>query len=309
MTKCKRCRGRAELQLRAHNAAFCRPCFFFFFERQVERTIARYHMFAPGERILVAVSGGKDSLALWHLLVAQGYDTLGLHLSLGIGSYSAASRAKTEAFAAARGLRLVVKDLSLLEEDVGIPTIKAFTNRPACAACGLIKRHLFDAVALEHGQSAIATGHNLDDEAARLLGNVLHWQRDYLAKQRPVLEPTHPKFVKKVRPLFLISEFETAAYAFFRGIDYVVDECPNSVGATQLTYKAHLNRLEHDMPGTKHTFVREFMRSGQPAFAAVEHTPPGECARCGMPSFAAVCSYCHLLAEVSAKRERARAAV
>ena len=305
--KCKRCQGRAEVQLRAHNAAFCRPCFVFFFERQVERTIHRHRMLTPEQPVLIAVSGGKDSLALWHVLAQQGYRTTGLHLSLGIGEYSAASRAKTEAFAAARGLPLVVKDLRALEQDVSIPSVTAFTNRRPCAACGVIKRHLFDAVAIEHGFEVLATGHNLDDEAARLMGNVLHWQREYLAKQQPVLLPTHPKFATKIRPLYLVSEYETAVYAFVQGIDYVVDECPNSIGATQLTYKALLNRLEDEMPGTKQTFVREFQRGAQAAFAAVIQSPPTECATCGMPSFGTTCSYCSLLAEVRSKRQRTRA--
>lgn len=303
--KCKRCRAKAEVQLRAHNAAFCRACFIVHFERQVERAVTKHRMLPPKGRVLVAVSGGKDSLALWHVLAAQGYDTTGLHLSLGIGEYSALSRAKTQAFARARSLPLIVEDLN--DDDIGIPTVAAFTNRRPCAACGTIKRHTFDTAALRYDFPVVATGHNLDDEAARLLGNVLRWQRDYLAKQHPVLAPTHPKFPTKIRPLYLLGEFETAVYAFFQGIDYVVDECPNSVGATQLDYKAVLNELEERMPGTKQAFVREYLRVGHPAFARTEAGPPGECAVCGMPSFGATCSYCSLIREVRAKRERRRA--
>src|SRR5690348_17809928 len=54
---------------------------------------------------------------------------------------------------------------------------------------------------------------------------------------------------------------------FRSGIDYVVEECPNAVGATQLVYKDALNRLEVASPGTKLAFVKEFLRTGQPAFA------------------------------------------
>ena len=305
--KCRRCRARAEVKLRAHNTAFCRACFVLFFWRQVDRCIIKNRMFSHGDRVLVAVSGGKDSLALWHVLASQGYETTGLHLSLGIGGYSTQSREKTEAFARVHGLPLIVLDLRTLNEDISIPTVAAFTNRRPCAACGRIKRHCFDTAALEYGFTVIATGHNLDDEAARLLGNVLHWQREHLAKQRPVLDPTHPKFVTKVRPLYLVSEYEAASYAFLNGIDYVVDECPNSVGATHLVYKATLNRLEAEMPGTKQAFVRDFQRIAQPVFAAAESPPAGECSVCGMPSYGSACSFCTLVAEVRAKRERARA--
>src|SRR6185436_13241707 len=98
-------------------------------------------------------------------------------------------------------------------------------------ACGLTKRHHFDRVAHELGFPVLATGHNLDDEAARLMGNVMRWQVDHLAKQSPVLQPTHERFVRKVKPLSRISEYEAAVYAFFRGIDYIIDECPNSLHA------------------------------------------------------------------------------
>ena len=92
--KCKRCRGKAEVQLRQHNAAFCRGCFVFFFQRQVQRAIEKEHMFTPGEAVLVAVSGGKDSLALWDVLIDLGYQTAGVHLILGIGDYSRQSTAE-----------------------------------------------------------------------------------------------------------------------------------------------------------------------------------------------------------------------
>jgi len=166
-----------------------------------------------------------------------------------------------------------------------------------------MKRHFFDAAAHEGGFDVLATGHNLDDEAARLLGNVLRWQRDHLARQRPVLEPSHPKFVRKVKPLYLLSEYETAVYAFMRGIAYVVEECPNAEGATQLVYKDVLNRLEAASPGTKQAFVKEFLRSTQKIFADdAARDVPGECQQCGMPSFGALCGFCSLVREVETKR-------
>jgi len=186
----------------------------FFFQRTVERSIEREHMFTRDERVLVAVSGGKDSLALWDVLVALGYTTEGVYLGLGIGDYSAASQTKAEAFAAARGLTLHIVRLEDEGEGLAVPEAARFTRRQPCAACGTMKRHHFDRAALAGGFPVLATGHNLDDEAARLLGNVLHWQVPYLAKQQPVLVPSHAKFVRKVRPLYRSSEYESATYAF-----------------------------------------------------------------------------------------------
>ncbi|HYD48556.1 MAG TPA: TIGR00269 family protein, partial [Terriglobales bacterium] len=199
--------------------------------------------------------------------------------------------------------RLITVDLA--EESLPVPTLARFAKRPACAACGLAKRYYFDLMAHDHGFSVVATGHNLDDEAARLLGNTLRWHTNYLAKQLPVLEPNHPRFARKVRPLFRITEYETAVYAFLRKIDYVVDECPNSVGATQLAYKDALNRLEAAMPGTKLSFVNEFLRSAQPIFSQADNSPPNSCGECGMPCFGEICSFCNLTATVRHRQARA----
>lgn len=300
--KCTRCREKAVVQLRHHHSNFCRECFLLFFERQVEKAVRREEMFNLEEEVLVAVSGGKDSLALWDVLVRLGHKTTGLHLALGIGDYSSESTRKTEAYAQEHGLPLIT--VRLADEGAAVPELARATRRPACAACGTAKRHHFDKVASDRGFPVIATGHNLDDEAARLLGNVLHWQVIHLAKQSPVLQPTHEKFVRKVKPLFRVTEYETAVYAFLRKIDYVVAECPNSVGATQLVYKDVLNRLEAVSPGTKLTFMQEYLKKGQPAFAVATEgeRPSGTCSECGMPSWGDKCSFCGLMARAESRR-------
>src|SRR5690606_21032321 len=150
-----------------------------------------------------------------------GYDADGLYLGLGIGEYSDDSGEHARAFAAERGARLVEVDL---REEYGydIPTGARAARRAPCSACGMSKRHIFDRVALDGGYDAIATGHNLDDEAAVLFGNVLHWHEEYLARQLPVL-PARPGFPRKIKPLVRLGEREMAAYCVLRGIDYIVD--------------------------------------------------------------------------------------
>lgn len=304
--KCKRCKAPAEVELRQHNTAFCRSCYLFYFQRQVERAIHKERMMALDEPVLVAVSGGKDSLALWDVLAVLGYQTTGVHLSLGIGAYSEQSAAKTAAFATHRNLSLIT--ISLADEGQAVPDVAGWTRRPACSACGIMKRHHFDRVAIDRGFPVLATGHNLDDEAARLLGNVLHWQMEHLARQHPVLQPTHERFVRKVKPLFRCSEYETAVYAFMRGIDYVIDECPNAAGATQLVYKDLLNRLEAASPGSKLLFVQEFLQKAQPHLRPGVADPPGTCISCGMPAHGELCGYCRLVRETERRRAQRGAA-
>src|SRR4029453_7928017 len=89
-----------------------------FFQNQVREAIRRHRMFERDERVLVAVSGGKDSLALWDVLLDEGYEAGGLYLDLGIFEYSEESKAKCRAFADARGVPLIV---STVAEEVGAP--------------------------------------------------------------------------------------------------------------------------------------------------------------------------------------------
>jgi len=247
--------------------------------------------------VLVAVSGGKDSLALWDVLIDEGYQTTGLYLDLGIFDYSVQSHAKCEAFAAARGVPLIVKRV---EEEVGapVPVIKQVTRRPPCSGCGLSKRYLMNRAALEAGMPVVATGHNLDDEAATLFGSVMHWQMDALPRQSPALASTHPKLVRRVKPLYRLSERETAAFAFLRRIDYIVDECPFAVGATSIAHKEILNRMEDAAPGAKHNFLFGFLDKARPAFERVEAVTLVECARCGQVTTGTLCAFCKLSDQV-----------
>jgi uncharacterized protein (TIGR00269 family) len=254
-------------------------------------------MLERGEPVLVAVSGGKDSLALWDVLIDEGYRTTGLYLDLGIFDYSVESRAKCEAFAAARGARLLVRRVAD-EVGAGVPVIKQVTRRPPCSGCGLSKRYLMNRAALDEGIPVVATGHNLDDEAATLFGSVMHWQTDALPRQSPALPSTHPRLVRRVKPLYRLSERETAAFAFMRKIDYIVEECPFAQGATSIAHKEILNRMEDASPGAKHNFLFGFLEKARPAFERAEAVTLNECARCGQVTTGTLCAFCKLADQV-----------
>ena len=140
----------------------------------------------------------------------------------------------------------------------------------------------------------VATGHNLDDEAAVLFGNVLHWQMEPLSRQSPALASTHPKLARRVKPLYRLSERETAAYAFLRGIDYIVDECPFAKGATSIAHKQILDRLEEVSPGAKHNFLFGFLEKAKGTFAPPEQAALQECTACGHVTTGEVCAFCKL---------------
>ncbi|MEO6988047.1 MAG: ATP-binding protein [Aquihabitans sp.] len=296
--KCKVCREPAVIDIRRHNANFCADHFVKLCQDQVVKAISEFSMLEEGDRVLVAVSGGKDSLALWDLLDDLGYEAHGLYIGLGIGGYSDRSGDTVKAFAEQRGLPLQVVDLRA-DYDYDIPTAAAVTRRVPCSACGLSKRHLFDRAALEGGYDAIATGHNLDDEAAVLFGNTLRWQTEYLARQQPVL-PARPGFPRKVKPLVRLGEREMAAYCVIRGIDYIVEECPMAEGNKHIAYKEALNEIEAMSPGSKQAFYFGFLARAVDRFADAgpghaEGDDIAVCQQCGVPTTSEICTFCRLL--------------
>ena len=303
--KCRVCRGPAIIDIRRHNANFCAAHFLKLCRDQVEKAIHQFSMIEPGDRVLVAVSGGKDSLALWDLLLDLGHRADGLYLGLGIGDYSDESGRHARAFAEARGATLVEVDLP---EEYGydIPSGSRAARRAPCSACGLSKRHLFDRAALDGGYDVVATGHNLDDEAAVLFGNVLRWNTDYLARQLPVL-PERAGFPRKVKPLVRLAERETAAYCVLRGIEYQVEECPMAAGNRHLGYKEALNSIEVQSPGTKAAFYFEYLDKAAHLFNsdfASDQEALASCASCGAPTSGEVCAFCRLVEKATSSSVR-----
>jgi uncharacterized protein (TIGR00269 family) len=126
----------------------------------------------------------------------------------------------------------------------------------------------------------------------------MHWRTEALPRQSPALASTHPKLVRRVKPLYRLSERETAAYAFLRRIDYIVEECPFAAGATSIAHKEVLNRMEDASPGAKHNFLFGFLDKARAAFERLEDVTLLECVRCGQVTISTVCAFCKLADQV-----------
>ena len=149
----------------------------------------------------------------------------------------------------------------------------------------------------ELGFEVLATAHNLDDEVAVLMGNVMNWHTDLLARQSPVLEAAEG-FARKVKPFCRFYERETAAYSLLRGIPYIEEECPFAEGSKQLYYKDMLNRIEENQPGSKLAFYVGFLNAREKGSfpALTEDAREGmlhACPGCGQPtSNEGLCAFC-----------------
>jgi uncharacterized protein (TIGR00269 family) len=292
--KCNKCKGRASIELRRHHVAYCKPDYLDFFDNQVERAIHKQRMFKPDDRIMVGVSGGKDSLTLWDFLLRKEYDVTALHIHLGIGEYSNHSHSTAVKFAEERGAPLITVDLTE-QYGMGVPELSQAIRRVPCSGCGLSKRYILNKEAHDRDFTVVAMGHNLDDEAATLMGNVLHWEMGALARQSPSLPTNREKLIKRVKPLYTVTEREVAANAILRGIEYVEEECPNSVGARSIMYKNALDQIETQSPGTKHAFFSIFLDRIRPVMEeSQEDFELRECDICGQATTGAVCAFCRM---------------
>jgi len=328
--------------MRQHKLALCGEHFLEWVPEQTQRFIEKYKMFTPDERILVAVSGGKDSLSLWDVLLRLGYKADGMYIGLGIDGgvdYSNQShemcdkflaniKAQTLAPALRSGASAGGSNLKATADDQSptsdfqppisnweptlhvvdmakvygetIPDVAARTTRgrgKPCSVCGLIKRHVMNRVARDGGYDVLATGHNLDDEAAVLFGNALTWNAGYLLRQAPVLPADKPGLARKVKPFCRLYERESAAYALVRGIEYIYDECPFAEGSTSIAHKEILNQMEKDSPGTKLQFYLSFLRAREQGLFAEQaaHVELNACEKCGQPTSApGLCAFCRL---------------
>jgi len=306
--KCRKCGAKASVNMRQHKLALCKDHYLEWIPEQTERFIKKYGMFRRGEKVLVAVSGGKDSLSLWDILRRLGYDADGLYIGLGIDGgidYSSESQRLSQKFADENGLRLHVVDVAK-EYGQTIPALAEISHRGQgrpCAVCGLVKRHEMNRIARDLGYDVLATGHNLDDEAAVLFGNTLQWSEGFLRRQSPVLEES-PGLARKVKPLCRFYEREMAAYALLRGIEYIYEECPFAEGATSIYYKELLNRLETDKPGAKLIFYLRFLEARESGLFAPQQESDMElhpCPNCGQPtSTADLCSFCRMIEKTKA---------
>lgn len=301
--KCNRCDQNAVIRLRQHRLIFCREHYLEWFTSQALHIIEHEKLFSKSSKILVAVSGGKDSLSLWHVLHTLGYNTQAVYINLGIDSgvaYSNRSLQFVKDFSSQYGLNLTIIDL---QSSIGysIPELVVTSKRSlsrTCSVCGLVKRHTLNQAAIDGEFDVQVTGHNLDDEAALLFANVLSWDVELLHRQSPSLQ-AQPGFVGKAKPFYRFTEREITAYAILNQINYIEDECPFAVNAKQLEYKALLNKLEEEHPGTKLRFYLNFQKEQKLGSLfpdrQLSSIPDQFCPSCHQPTTSdSLCAYCRL---------------
>jgi len=295
--KCSFCEEPVATIVRYAKLRLCKKHFTEFIHRKVLKTIERYRLVERGCRILVAVSGGKDSTALLHILSALskqlGFEVIALHIDLGIGEYSKKARVVVEKLCKDLGVPLVLLDLKEMI-GAGITDLVAKSKRPACSLCGLVKRYLMNVTAFELKAHAIALGHHLDDLLPYIVKNFVLQNLSEIGKLGPKTE-SREVFIGRIRPLYEVSESETTLYAYFQSLPIVDESCPYTArkGSIEDEIRRFLNNVEVKRPGFKIAFARAVAKNME-FYKKELMSGVSACNYCGMPALSNMCAFCKL---------------
>jgi uncharacterized protein (TIGR00269 family) len=285
--------------------SLCKRCFTRSIEEKTRATIAKYQMFRFDDRIAVAVSGGKDSVSLLHVLTKielrhPKARLVAVTVDEGIRGY----RDEALKIAAENCEKFGVEHCVVSFKELFGYTFDHMLRRlkgkddvklTPCAYCGVLRRKALNTAARKIGADKLATAHTLDDETQTILLNILHGDVLRIAKEKPVTDEVHPKLVSRIKPFCEIPEKETALYAYVKGIRFQSTPCPYASEALRNDARMMLNRMEEKHPGIKFTIFKSIEKIRPAIEETAKKEGLGECIECGEPTTNKICRTCQLL--------------
>ncbi|KYH38765.1 MAG: ATP pyrophosphatase [Candidatus Bathyarchaeota archaeon B26-1] len=306
MDRCTICGEREPIYTRAYSGeSLCRRCFVRSIMRKVRATISKYGMFKHDDRIAVAVSGGKDSTALLHVMAEierrfPKSTLVAVTVDEGIKGY----RDEALSIALENSKLLGVEHITVSFKELygytldEIVEMSSGTQLTPCAICGVLRRRALNVAARIAKAEKIATAHNLDDEVQTVILNIMHGDPFRIARVKPVLEPATAGFVRRVKPFCEVPEREVALYAYIKGIKFQDLPCPYAETALRNEIRNMLNRLEERHPGIKYAIFRSAERMRPYLEKALSELKMRRCVICGEPSVGEICQPCQILRDL-----------
>lgn len=298
---CSKCSGRAAVYLPYGNENLCKKHFVESFEKRVRRTVREFKMIEKGDRVGVALSGGKDSVSLLYLLKdicdSMRIPLVALSVDEGIAGY----REKTINVAKENCKKLGVEHrIFTFKKEVGIAVDKIAKREErmgTCSYCGVFRRWILNKAAREMGLNKLAVGHNLDDAGQTVLMNFLRNEPFRLARFGPAGGIVESEFfVDRIKPLIRIPEREVAVYSIIKGMNIRFGRCPHAHEAFRNDVRVFLNDLEEKFPGTKFRVFNSFMSIKDILGGKFDSgEAPVRCKQCGEMSSKEVCMRCQML--------------
>ncbi len=297
--KCSKCDENAIVSQRYSGRHLCGSHFIEDFDRRVEETLKKSAMITRGDRIAVAVSGGKDSTALLYaltkILTGKGTQIIAITVDEGIKGYREDTIISAKRIAA--DLRIEHKIVSFRDlYGFDLDDIIEGKEAAPCTYCGVFRKNALNRTAKDLGATKVATGHNLDDESQSVLMNYMKGDVERLMRFRP--RRVQPGLIPRIKPFREIPEKETALYCMINGIYAESRECPYAKLSLRADVRDMINRLENLYPGTKQSVLKGFERFSELAGSEWTQMELASCGICGEPCVKDVCKACELLGKL-----------
>ena len=302
MTECSRCGGKPFYTRRYSGETLCVSCFKDSITDKTRRTVSKYKMIAPGERVAVAVSGGKDSLSLLKVLTdlcrSRRNPIVAISVDEGVAGYRDEALDHARSLTTELGIEHFVvsyKEMFGFSLDEALDW-KEERDVSSCSFCGVFRRRAIDEAAVRAKASVVATAHNLDDYVQTFMMNLMHGDVARLGWLDPsYADGSFP--MRRVKPFMEIYEEEVALYAFQTGVPFQSVSCPYVHEGLRSEVRDYLNMMEANHPGIKNVLLR----SSLDVVSRYVHSSDKlsvPCSSCGKPSSSGLCNVCRMRATV-----------
>ena len=290
------CNEKPVIQLTA-GEKLCKQHFTDYFESKVFKTIRQFDLIDKEENLGVALSGGKDSLTVLHILNKLSKQNPKIRINAiaideGIHNYRDKTLEKAKEFCNKNNIKL---NIFSYKEEFGLTLdemLKVLNVKP-CTICGIFRRYLLNKKSRELKLTKLATGHNLDDECQSILMNQLKNNIEASARLGPKVGLLqHKDFVQRIKPLYLCTEKEVTTYAFVNGLLDEFNECPNVSQSFRVQVRDMLNEMENKFSGTKYSIVNSFLQILPLLKQQFECDAIKACIKCQEPSANEICNAC-----------------
>lgn len=304
MMKCEYCNRPAVYFKHISGIAYCKSCFLKYLKEKVRWTINTKKLLERTDHILLAVSGGKDSIAMMKIVseIEKEYSNVNLTaitIDEGIKGYREEGIKIAKKYSKMLGITHIVSSFKdfygytlteIMEKvkKVGLPF-------HACTYCGVLRRKILNVKGRDIGVTKIATAHNLDDEAQTILMNILRGDVERLIRTTKIEHSKEKGFIPRVKPMQYIPEKEIALYVYYNGMDIYSQECPFSSSSLRNELRTFLNSYEEEHGDVKFSIISSFEKILSLLKDDYNMIKINACKYCGEPTTRDICRACELL--------------
>lgn len=303
-----RCGGKT-VYFRAYNGeSLCTRCFNDSIFEKTKKAISKYNMLHFGDKVGVAVSGGKDSTSLLYVLneVMKGHGSklFALTINEGIEGYRDEAVRNAERLAEKLSIPLLVcsyKDFFGFTLDEALERRKdKEIKATSCGVCGPLRRRSIDLAAEKLGVNVVATAHNLDDILQTFYINVYSGDLERIKWLDPSFKQNSEFKLRRIKPMLEIYEQELAFFAYQNNLPFQSESCPYMNEGIRTEIRSHLNVLEKRHPGIKYSTLKTILGIASSLQIETEKSKKiTRCEKCGSVSTGPICSVCLTLDVVS----------